>query len=157
MCHIYRNDGQHSKMFGRSQRSFTRPLNYIAQIHTRVCNGYIRKRWSIASALAVTSHKEWIWLIHFQFLRLWKSIFSLLFVERGICARWLVVLSQLLNSNFKFYNPCILSSKEKQIKEIQLHFRGDYNFFRKSYIYEWNKRTQVIKATQRSQSVGWHY
>lgn len=62
--------------------------------------------------------------------------FSFLFVERGICARRFVVLSQLLNSNFKFYNPCILSSKEKQIKEIQLHFRGDYNFFRKSYIYE---------------------
>lgn len=144
-------------MFGRSQRSFTRPLNHTAQNQIHVCNGYVRKRWRVASTLAVTSHKEWIWLIHFQFLRLWKSIFLIICRNWDICVRWVVVLSQLFNSNFKFYNPCILGSKEKQIKEFQLRFRGDCNLFRKSYIYKWNKRTQVIKTRQQSQSVGWHY
>lgn len=122
-------------MFGRSQRSFTRPLNYTAEIQTRVCNGCVRKRWRVASTLAVTSRKEWIWLIHFQFFRLWKCIFLFICRNWSICVRWVVVLSQLFNSNFKFYNPCILGSEEKQIKEFQLHFRGDCNFFRKSFIY----------------------
>lgn len=132
-------------MVGKRHISLARPLNYIAQIQTHVCNGYISKRWSVASALTVTSHEEWTWFIHFQFLRLWKSVFLIICGNWGICIRWVVGLSQLLNRNFKFYNPCILGSKEKQIKEIQLHFKGEYNFFRKSYIYEWNKRTQVIK------------
>lgn len=49
---------------------------------TCVMAGNGRKGWSVASALAVTSHKEGIWLIHFQFLRLWKSVFLI------ICRNW---------------------------------------------------------------------
>lgn len=154
---MYSNYGQYSKIFRRDLS-----LDLWAKLlrpNPLVCLGYARKRWSAFSVLAVQSHKEWTWLIHFQFLRLWKSFFLIICRNWVICVRYVVVLSQLLNSNFNFYKPCILGSKEKQIKEIQLYFRGDYftTSFRTSYIYEWNKSIQVRKARLQSQSVRWHY
>lgn len=100
---MYSSNVQYSKMFGGIQKSFTTALNCIAHIQHQVCNGYFRKRWSVASVLAVTSHKESIRLVHFQCCRLWKSIFLIVCKNWSICVTWTVLLSQLLNSNFKFY------------------------------------------------------
>lgn len=116
LSYIYSTNAQYSKMFDRIQKTFSRPLNCIVYIPPQVCNGYVRKRWCVASVFVVTSHKEWMWLVHFQCCRLWKSIFLIVCRNWSIFVRWAVLSSQLLNSNFKFYNSYLLGSREKQTK-----------------------------------------
>lgn len=118
-----------------------------------MCNGYVRKRWNVTSVLAVKSHKEWIWLVHFQCCRLWKSILLIVCRNESIFVRWVVLSSPLLNSNFKLLP---FGLKRKTDKIISVVFKGRLlsNFIRKSHTDEWNKRIQVVKMRQQSQSEG---